>query len=122
MKEQKVVNKQRQRRRYHVREKVRGSAERPRLSVNRSLNHIYCQLIDDMSGKTLAAASTLDKAVREKAAYGGNKNAAALVGTLIAERALAAGVSTAKFDRGHCKYHGRVAALAEAARAAGLKF
>ena len=122
MKEQKIVNKQRQRRRFHVREKVRGSADRPRLTVNRSLNHIYCQLIDDMSGRTLVAASTLDKTVREQAAYGGNKAAAALVGKLIGERALAAGVTSAKFDRGHCKYHGRVAALADAARAAGLEF
>ena len=122
MKEQKVVNKQRQRRRYHVREKVRGAAGRPRLSVNRSLNHIYCQLIDDMSGKTLASASTLDKCIREQVSYGGNKNAAALVGKLIAERALAGGFNSARFDRGHCKYHGRVAALADAARAAGLNF
>lgn len=122
MKEQKVVNKQRQRRRFHVREKVRGSADQPRLSVNRSLNHIYCQLVDDMSGRTLVSASTLDKAIREQAAYGGNKTAAALVGKLIGERALAAGVTNVKFDRGHCRYHGRVAALADAARAAGLKF
>lgn len=122
MKEQKAVNKQRQRRRYHVREKVRGAADRPRLSVNRSLNHIYCQLIDDMSGRTLAGASTLDESIREQVSYGGNKNAAALVGKLIAERALAAGVTSARFDRGHCKYHGRVAALADAARAAGLNF
>ena len=122
MKEQKVVNKQRQRRRYHVRERVRGAADRPRLSVNRSLNHIYCQLIDDMSGRTLAAASSLEKSVREQASYGGNKDAAALVGKLIAERALAGGVKSARFDRGHCKYHGRVAALADAARAAGLSF
>lgn len=122
MKEQKIINKQRQRRRYHVREKVRGSAVQPRLCVNRSLYHISCQLIDDSTGRTLAAASTLDKTIREQAAYGGNCAAAVLVGKLIAERALAVGINAAKFDRGHCKYHGRVAALADAAREAGLKF
>jgi large subunit ribosomal protein L18 len=86
------------------------------------LNHIYCQLIDDASGRTLADASTLDERIRKQVSYGGNKTAAALVGKLIAERALAAGVSSARFDRGHCKYHGRVAALADAAREAGLSF
>jgi large subunit ribosomal protein L18 len=120
--EQKEINLRRQRRRYHVRNKMRGQTARPRLAVHRSLKHIYCQLIDDTAGKTLAAASTLDEAVRGQIKYGGNKAAAAVVGKSLAERALAAGITQVWFDRGHCKYHGRVAALADAAREAGLEF
>ena len=80
-----------------------------------------CQVIDDSTGKTVASASTMEKDVRSSVSYGGNKDAAAAIGKLIAERAIAAGVSAVKFDRGHNKYHGRVAAMADAAREAGLK-
>jgi large subunit ribosomal protein L18 len=105
-----------------VRETVRGTTERPRLSVYRSLKHIYAQVIDDIAGRTLAAASTADEQVRAQVSYGGNVAAAKVVGKAIAERALAAGVDKVVFDRGGYQYHGRVKALAEAARAAGLKF
>lgn len=122
MKQQKIINQRRQRRRYHVRKGVRGTPDRPRLSVQRSLKHISCQLIDDVAGRTLACASTLEKSVRGQVPYGGNVAAAGIVGRLLAERALAAGVKAVRFDRGHFRYHGRVAALADAARAAGLVF
>jgi large subunit ribosomal protein L18 len=105
-----------------VRKTVQGTAERPRLSVFRSLKHIYAQVIDDLTGRTLAAASTADKRVRAQVSYGGNVAAAKMVGQAIAERARAAGVSQVVFDRGGYQYHGRVKALAEAAREAGLKF
>ena len=101
-----------------IRKKVRGSAERPRLAVFRSLNHIYAQLIDDDSGKTLATASTTEKALG--GASGGNIAAAQQVGKAIAERAQAAGVSSVVFDRGGYVYHGRVKALLDATRDAGL--
>lgn len=101
-----------------IRKKVRGSAERPRLAVFRSLNHIYAQLIDDDSGKTLATASTTEKALGT--ASGGNIAAAQQVGKAIAERAQAAGVSSVVFDRGGYVYHGRVKALLDATREAGL--
>ncbi len=101
-----------------IRKKVRGSADRPRLAVFRSLNHIYAQLIDDDSGKTLATASTTEKSIG--AATGGNIAAAQQVGKAIAERAQAAGVSTVVFDRGGYVYHGRVKALLDASREAGL--
>ena len=101
-----------------IRKKVRGSAERPRLAVFRSLNHIYAQLIDDDSGKTLATASTTEKALGVTA--GGNVAAAQQVGRAIAERAQAAGVSNVVFDRGGYLYHGRVKALLDATREAGL--
>ena len=101
-----------------IRKKVRGSAERPRLAVFRSLNHIYAQVIDDDSGKTLATASTTEKALA--AATGGNIAAAQQVGKTIAERAQAAGVSSVVFDRGGYLYHGRVKALLDATREAGL--
>jgi len=101
-----------------IRKKVSGTAERPRLAVFRSLNHIYAQVIDDVNGKTLAAASTTEKDL--KGGTGGNIDAAARVGKAIAERALAAGVSRVVFDRGGYIYHGRVKALADAMRAAGL--
>jgi large subunit ribosomal protein L18 len=122
VKQQKIINKRRQRRRFHVREGVRGTADRPRLSVQRSLKHISCQLIDDVAGRTVACASTLEKPVRGEVPNGGNKAAASAVGRLLAQRALAAGIKAVRFDRGHCKYHGRVAALADAAREAGLVF
>ncbi|HUR98362.1 MAG TPA: 50S ribosomal protein L18 [Pyrinomonadaceae bacterium] len=101
-----------------IRKKVRGSAERPRLAVFRSLNHIYAQLIDDDSGKTLATASTTEKALG--VTTGGNIAAAQQVGRTIAERASAAGVSKVVYDRGGYLYHGRVKALLEATREAGL--
>ena len=101
-----------------IRRKVRGTTERPRLAVYRSLNHIYAQVIDDEKARTIAAASTTEKALEAKT--GGNIDAAKLVGKTIAERALAAGVDRVVFDRGGYLYHGRVRALTDAARAAGL--
>ena len=101
-----------------IRKKVSGTAERPRLAVFRSLNHIYAQVIDDVNGKTLAAASTTEKDLKGKT--GGNIEAASKVGKTVAERALAAGVSNVVFDRGGYLYHGRVKALLDATRAAGL--
>jgi large subunit ribosomal protein L18 len=118
----KSMNRQRQRRRFRVRKSIRGSAERPRLTVFRSNSNIYCQIVDDETGKTLVAASSRDKQLREGLKYGGNKNAAEAIGKAIAERAIAAGVKQVCFDRGAYKYHGRVAAVAEAARKAGLSF
>jgi large subunit ribosomal protein L18 len=109
------------RRHRRVRKKVRGTAERPRLAVFRSNNHIYAQVIDDVAGRTVAAASSNDEAVRE-AGGTGNVDAARRVGALVAERATAAGVGKVVFDRGGFLYHGRVAALADAAREAGLEF
>lgn len=98
------------------------SSGRPRLSVHRSLKQIYAQIIDDAAGRTLVSASTLEKDLRGKLKSGGNKDAAAEVGKLIAERALKAGVKEVAFDRGGYKYHGRVKALADAAREGGLSF
>jgi large subunit ribosomal protein L18 len=118
----KVMNRQRQRRRFRVRKSIRGDAGRPRLTVFRSNANIYCQIIDDSTGKTLVSASSRDKALREGVGYGGNKKAAEAVGKAVAERALAAGLKQVCFDRGSYKYHGRVAAVAEAARKAGLDF
>ena len=99
---------------------VKAHSTRPRLAVFRSHKHIYAQVIDDQAGKTLAAASTLDEDVRQEASYGGNKKAAGVVGAVIARRALTAGVKQVAFDRREYKYHGRIAALADAARDAGL--
>ena len=109
------------RRHFRVRKKVRGSADRPRLSVFRSNKHISAQVIDDRSGRTLAAASTVEKALRD-AGDTSNIAGATAVGRLVAERARAAGVSQVVFDRGGFQYHGRVAAVADAAREAGLEF
>jgi large subunit ribosomal protein L18 len=109
----------RSRRHARVRKKVTGTAERPRLAVFRSARHITAQVIDDTTGRTLAAASTVEAALRS--APGGNVAAATAVGRLVAERAQAAGVRRVVFDRGGNRYHGRVAALADAARAAGLE-
>ena len=114
---------QQERRHRRVRRRVFGIAERPRLAVYRSLNHMYAQVIDDVLGRTLASASTQDKTLRESlAAKTGNIGAAAAVGKLIAERAKAAGLKKIVFDRGGFRYHGRVKALADAARKAGLEF
>lgn len=112
----------RRRRHYRLRRKVAGTAERPRLAVYRSLNHIYAQIIDDTQGKTLVAASTLDTPLRGEKHAGGNVSAAQKVGSLLAERAKEAGVSRVVFDRGGFKYHGRVKSLADAAREGGLEF
>lgn len=122
MKKRQIINQRRERRRFHVRNRVRGTADRPRLSVHRSHKHISCQVIDDLAGKTLVSASSLDKDLRPQLAYGGNKAAAAVIGKAIAGKALQAGIKQVRFDRGECKYHGRVAALADAAREAGLVF
>ena len=112
------------RRRVHarVRTRVEGTDERPRLCVYRSLGHIYAQVVDDRSGRTLVAASSLDKETRKQLKGGGNVAAAKVIGKVIAERALAAKIQKVVFDRGGYKYHGRVKALADAAREAGLQF
>jgi large subunit ribosomal protein L18 len=111
------------RRKKRVRKKVFGTPERPRLSVYRSLKHIYAQVIDDTKGITLVAASTLDPALREQLKeIKGKVEAARLVGKLVAERALEKGIKKVVFDRGGFKYHGRVKALADGAREAGLEF
>ena len=111
-----------QRRKWGIRKSLVGSPERPRLSVFRSDKHIYAQVIDDLAGRTLASASSMNTDVRGDLKNGGNIAAAKLVGKAIAERAKAAGVSQVAFDRGGRKYHGRVKALADAAREGGLKF
>jgi large subunit ribosomal protein L18 len=105
-----------------VRKNISGTETRPRLNVFRSLNQIYAQVVDDESGRTLLAASSLDPVVRGKAKSGGNVEAAKLVGALVAQRALAKGIKQVVFDRGGFLYHGRVAALAASAREAGLEF
>lgn len=115
-------DEQRQRVHARVRTKVSGTAERPRLSVYRSVGHIYAQVIDDRSGRTLVSASSIDKEVKKGLKGGGNIASAKAVGKIIAERAKAAGVVKVVFDRGGYKYHGRVKALADAAREAGLQF
>ncbi|MCT7949212.1 50S ribosomal protein L18 [Ancylothrix sp. C2] len=111
-----------QRRHQRVRRKVFGTSERPRLAVFRSNEHIYAQVIDDTKHHTLAAASTLEPDLRSSLSSGGNREASTQVGKLIAERAKAAGIEKVVFDRGGNLYHGRIQALAEAAREAGLDF
>jgi large subunit ribosomal protein L18 len=105
-----------------VRRKISGTAQRPRLAVFRSNQHIYAQLIDDIGQQTLAAASTVESEVKGKVESGATCTASEAVGTLIAQRALKQGIETVVFDRGGNLYHGRVKALADAARAAGLEF
>lgn len=122
MKHQKALNVQRWRRKNRVRKKLRGDAERPRLSVYRTNKHLYCQVIDDETGKTLASASTRDRNLVGEIKYGGNCDAAKQIGAAIAERAKAVGVTQVRLDRGRYKYHGRVAELANAAREGGLEF
>ena len=112
----------RKRKHARVRSKISGTGERPRLCVFRSLAQIYAQVIDDTTGQTLASASTLDKEIKEQGIANGNKQGAAAVGKLVAARALDKGITNVVFDRGGYIYHGSVAALAEAAREAGLKF
>jgi large subunit ribosomal protein L18 len=110
------------RRKYHVRKKVFGTPERPRLSVFRSNRHIYAQIIDDTAGATLASASTGTRTLREQMKNAGNIKAAEVVGENIAKQALGVGIKCVCFDRSSYKFHGRVKALAEAARKAGLAF
>lgn len=112
----------RKRRHRRVRGKVNGTAQRPRLNVSRSHLHIYVQLIDDVNGHTLASASTVEAALRQELKNGGNVTAAKAVGKLIAERGIANGITAVVFDRGGYKYHGRIQALADSAREAGLVF
>jgi large subunit ribosomal protein L18 len=116
---QNLRSRRRERLRYQLRQKGAG---RPRLSVFRSGKHIYAQVIDDAQGRTLAAASSLDKGLKPELKTGADRSAAASVGRLVAERAIAAGVSAVVFDRGAYLYHGRVKALADAAREGGLAF
>lgn len=105
-----------------IRQAVRGTLQRPRLAVYRSLNHIYAQLIDDTAGRTLLAVDSRSADFRQRAKSGGNVSAAKVVGELVAQKAKAHGITQIVFDRGGYQYHGRVKALAEAARAAGLGF
>ena len=113
---------ERTRRHLRVRTKISGTAERPRLCVFRSSNNIYAQIIDDANRVTLTAASSLDAEVKGAVNHGGNKEAAKMVGEMIAKRAIEKGITEVVFDRGGYLYHGRVQVLAEAAREAGLKF
>lgn len=119
---QKKKWRQRHKRHLRVRQKVYGTKDRPRLSVYRSLKNLYCQLIDDSEGRTLAAASTLSPDIRQTTSAGGNKKAAELVGQKIAGEAKKIGVSKVVFDRSCYKFHGRIKALADAARKAELQF
>jgi large subunit ribosomal protein L18 len=122
MNHERFIHRQRTRRKHRVRRRIRGTAERPRLSVARSHKHMSCQLIDDASGRTLLSTSTRDKDMREQISRGGNKEAAATVGRRLAEKAAEAGIRAVAFDRGPYQYHGRVAALADAVRAGGIEF
>jgi large subunit ribosomal protein L18 len=120
----KPVDRAHERTRIHhrIRRKIVGVPKRPRLCVFRSLSHIYAQVVDDMAGRTLAAASTVEKAICGDRKGGGNLHGAKMVGKAVAERAKANGIESVVFDRGGYLYHGRVKALAEAAREHGLKF
>ncbi len=118
----KRVQKAKERRTFHVRKKVRGTQERPRLTVFRSNRNIYAQIVDDTSGVTLASASTMAKAIRGSVKSAGSKAGAAAIGEAIAKQANKVGIKAVRFDRGPYRYHGRVKALAEAARKAGLVF
>ena len=122
MNHQKSKLKGQLRRRQHVRRNIVGTAERPRLTVFRSSKHIYAQLIDDFNGITIAAASSIAEDLRSGLPYGGNVKAAVVVGKKLAEAAKTKGINKAAFDRGHYRYHGRVKALADAAREGGLQF
>lgn len=119
---EKRINKQRQVRAWRVRKRVRGTPARPRLTVFRSNKHIYAQIIDDGAGRSLVAASTAEPAVLPREENGGNRAAAIKVGQALAARALEKGIRQVAFDRGRYRYHGRIAALADAARAGGLEF
>ena len=121
MNKNKFLGKQRNRRKSRVRKKVRGTADCPRLNVFRSHRHLACQLIDDSAGTTLVAVSTHEPKLHKKVSYGGNCDAAKLIGKELGERALEAGIKQVRFDRGPARYLGRVSVLADAAREAGLK-
>jgi large subunit ribosomal protein L18 len=110
------------RRKYHVRKKIFGTPDRPRLVVKRSNRHIYAQIIDDAAGLTLVSASTMSKALRGQLQKTGNKKAAEIIGEAVAKQALGVGIKCVCFDRNLYKYHGRVKALADGARKAGLVF
>lgn len=116
------IGKQRQNRRFRVRNRIRATSTRPRLTVCRTNKHIYAQIINDQIGATLVSASTAEKTALSEGANGGNKAAAEIIGKLIAERAVSKGIKEVVFDRGQYRYHGRIAALADAARAGGLDF
>ncbi len=120
--QQMLVQTRRVRRQRRVRKRLFGTPERPRLAVFRSSKHIYAQMVNDETGTTLVSASTLDPEIRTELKYGGNKAAASVVGRVVAERAKKAGIDKICFDRRSYKYHGRVEALAMAAREAGLVF
>jgi len=122
MKVSKQIQYQRQVRAWRVRKKIHGSAARPRLTVFRSNKHIYAQIIDDQKGHSLVAASTAEPGICPKGENGGNKAAAVKVGKALAVRALEKGIKMVAFDRGRYRYHGRIAALADAAREGGLDF
>jgi large subunit ribosomal protein L18 len=112
----------RRRRKLRVRKRVLGTPARPRLTVFRSHKNVYAQIVDDLAGRTLVAASTMEGPLREKLAYGGNRPAASAVGTRLAEKAIKAGIKKVVFDRNGYAYHGRVKELADAARKGGLEF
>jgi large subunit ribosomal protein L18 len=120
MNNQEIIATQKKRRQFRVRNRLKSG--RPRLTVFRSGKHIYAQVIDDSTGKTLVAASTLETSLRGKPGSGGNCEGAELIGREIAQRALTRGIKTVAYDRGPYRFHGRLAKLAEAARAAGLDF
>jgi len=122
MKHEKRIGRQRKRRRFRVRNRIKHDSVRPRLCVFRSHKHIYAQIVDDEAHRTLVSASTAQAPLRGELKYGGNKEAAAAVGKTIAARALEAGIKEVALDRREYKYHGRLAALADAAREAGLVF
>ena len=121
MNKNKFLEKQRKRRKSRVRKKVRGTADCPRLNVFRSHKHLACQLIDDSAGKTLVAVSTYEPKLNKKVSYGGNCDAAKLIGKELGERALEAGIKQVRFDRGSARYLGRVSVLADASRETGLQ-
>jgi large subunit ribosomal protein L18 len=122
MNPQKTKEIRRLRRRHHVRRKIVGTTERPRLTVFRSSKHIYAQLVDDLNGVTLVSANSNTEDVRTSFQYGGNVKAAQAVGKKLAQEAKTKGIARAAFDRGHYRYHGRIKALADAAREGGLQF
>jgi large subunit ribosomal protein L18 len=122
MDHQKEKRRRQARRRHHVRSRIVGTLERPRLSVFRSSKHIYAQLIDDLGGLTLASVSSNSAELRKSLPYGGNIEAAKAVGKKLAEAAKSKGIGKAAFDRGHYRYHGRIKALADAVREGGLQF
>ena len=112
----------RQRRHLRIRKRLQGTGEKPRLSVYKSLNNIYAQLVDDVAGKTILSASTLEKDIRTAVKHGGNLDAAKKVGAILAQKALNKKITNVVFDRGGYRYHGCIKALADAAREQGLKF